>query len=423
MLSKTHRLQLRFAVLATLVVCLTACNLPQQQIRPPATVQISDISPGDSQSPAINPAAQTNSPLRQISFQQPPVAANPSAPVKTGPIARIPLSAETGGPTSIVHPGAPYPANWSPPQISQPWPEDEYVYQGGDSRQQVNVAPDSSIHNLDEEDTIVHYHTGDGKIAIQPTNLIPIYAPRFSSVRHIGGASQYLYRDHASGVDNPLKIAASQENLGSEQILQREQAGRNISNRRTGLYRDESKARDVEYRIASLEGSQRQKPENGLLLNTRVRIKNSQEARLSLQNTTAITATDEETVKVYVKDFMPYKVTGQNQMQSTFHYEIAEGKSRLEIKKTSSSLSALPGDELEFMIAFKNVGDQPVSNVTIVDHLSRRLVYIEDTQSCDVAGKFFANDTVKDSLILRWEITEPIAVGEAGSITFRCRVR
>jgi hypothetical protein len=75
------------------------------------------------------------------------------------------------------------------------------------------------------------------------------------------------------------------------------------------------------------------------------------------------------------------------------------------------------------MIAFKNVGDQPVSNVTIVDHLSRRLVYIEDTQSCDVAGKFFANDTVLESLILRWEITEPLAVGESGSITFRCRVR
>jgi uncharacterized repeat protein (TIGR01451 family) len=422
MRSKHHILYLRFAALAALVLCSTACNLPQQQMRPPATVQVSDMSPVAPQSTVI-PAAHTNNRIQQISYQQPPSTPNAAAPVKTGPIARIPLSTGTGGPTSIAHRGAPYPVNWSPPQTSQPWPEDEYVYQGGDSRQQVNVAPDRSIHNLDEEDTIVHYHTRDGNIAIQPTNQIPIYAPRFSSVRHISGASQYLHRDHASGVDNPLKIAAAQENLGSEQVLQRVQPGRNISNRRTGLYRDESKARDVEYRMANLEGSQRQKAENGLLLNTRVRIQNSQEARLSKQNTTAITATDEETVKVYVKDFMPYKITGLNQMQSTFHYEIAEGKSRLEIKKTSSKLTALPGDELEFMIAFKNVGDQPVSNVTIVDHLSRRLVYIEDTQSCDVAGQFFANDTVRDSLILRWEITEPLAVGESGSITFRCRVR
>jgi uncharacterized repeat protein (TIGR01451 family) len=422
MRSKHHLLVIRFAALAALALCLTACNLPQQQLRPSATVQISDTSRVAPQS-TVTPTAPTNSPLQQISYQQPPATTNAAPAVTTGPIARIPLSAETGGPTSIVHPGAPYPANWSPPQISQPWPEDEYVYQGGDSRQQVNVAPDLSIHNLDEEDTIVHYHTMDGKIAVQPTNLVPIYAPRFSSVRHISSVSQYLHRDHASGVDSPLKIASAQENLGSEQVLQRVQAGRNISNRRTGLYRDESKARDVEYRIASLEGSQRQKPENGSLLNTRLRIQNSQEARLSKQNTAAITATDEETVKVYVKDFMPYKVTGQNQMQSTFHYEIAEGKSRLEIKKTSSNLNALPGDELEFMIAFKNVGDQPVSNVTIVDHLSRRLVYIEDTQSCDVAGKFFANDTARESSILRWEITEPLAVGESGSITFRCRVR
>ncbi|MBT4010927.1 MAG: DUF11 domain-containing protein [Planctomycetaceae bacterium] len=422
MRTKHHILHLKCASLATLICCFTACSLPQQQLRPPATIRISDNSPVVPQS-TITTTTHANSPIQQISYQQPPAASNAATAVKTGPIARIPLSAETGGPTSNIHPGAPYPANWSPPQISQPWPQDEYVYQGGDSRQQVNVAPDRSIHNLDEEDTIVHYHTRDGKIAIQPTNQIPIYAPRFSSVRHIGGASQYLYRDHASAVDNPLKIAAAQENLGSEQVLQRIQAGRNISNRRTGLYRDESKARDVEYRTASLEGSQRQRPENGTLLNTRVRIQNSQEARLSKQNATAITATDEETVKVYVKDFMPYKVTGQNQMRSTFHYEIAEGKSRLEIKKTSSNLNALPGDELEFMIAFKNVGDQPVSNVTIVDHLSRRLVYIEDTQSCDVAGQFFVNDTVRESLILRWEITEPLAVGESGSITFRCHVR
>ena len=422
MRTKHHILHLRCASLATLICCFTACSLPQQQQRPPATIQISDNSPAVPLS-TVPTTTHANSPIQQISYQQPPAASNAAAAVKTGPIARIPLSAETGGPTSNIHPGAPYPANWSPPQISQPWPQDEYVYQGGDSRQQVNVAPDRSIHNLDEEDTIVHYRTRDGKIAIQPTNQIPIYAPRFSSVRHIGGASQYLYRDHASGVDNPLKIAAAQENLGSEQVLQRIQAGRNISNRRTGLYRDESKARDVEYRIAGLEGSQRQRPENGTLLNTRVRIQNSQEARLSKQNATAITATDEETVKVYIKDFMPYKVTGQNQMRSTFHYEIAEGKSRLEIKKTSSNLNALPGDELEFMIAFKNVGDQPVSNVTIVDHLSRRLVYIEDTQSCDVAGQFFVNDTVRESLILRWEITEPLAVGESGSITFRCHVR
>jgi uncharacterized repeat protein (TIGR01451 family) len=391
-------------------------------MRSPATVQISDQAPVGPQS-TVTPANHTTNPIQQISYQQPPATSNAASAVKTGPIARIPLTAETGGPTSIVQPGAPYPANWSPPQISQPWPEDEYVYQGGDSRQQVNVAADRSIHNLDEEDTIIHYHTGDGTIAIQPTNQIPIYAPRFSSVRHIGGASQYLHRDHASGVDNPLKLAAAQENLGSEQVLQRVQPGRNISNRKTGLYRDQSKARGVEYQLTGIEGSQRQKPENGMLLNTRVRIQNSQEARLSMQNIPAITATDEETVKVYVKDFMPYKVTGQSQMQSTFHYEIAEGKSRLEIKKTSSKLTALPGDELEFMIAFKNVGDQSVSNVTIVDHLSRRLVYIEDTQSCDVAGKFFANNTVLESLILRWEITEPLAVGESGSITFRCRVR
>ena len=158
MRTKHHILHLKCASLATLICCFTACSLPQQQLRPPDTIQISDNSPAVPLS-TVPTTTHANSPIQQISYQQPPAASNAATAVKTGPIARIPLSAETGGPTSNIHPGAPYPANWSPPQISQPWPQDEYVYQGGDSRQQVNVAPDRSIHNLDEEDTIVHYHT------------------------------------------------------------------------------------------------------------------------------------------------------------------------------------------------------------------------------------------------------------------------
>ena len=365
---------------------------------------------------ASTPAQAVNTPVQTASFQS-----ADTSPVTQHPnVARIPMQARTGGP---VIPGAPYPSQWTPPQISYPWPEDEYVYQGGDSRQQVNVAQDYSIHNLDEEDTIVHYHTLDGKIAVQPTNQIPIYAPRFSSVRHISGASQYQQQDHAYGVDNPQAIAGTQDKLGSEQVLQRLQADLNISNRRTGLYRDQSKARDVEYRIASLEGSQRQKPEDGLLLNTRVRIQNSQEARLSKQNIAAITATDEETVKIFAKDFLPSKITGQSQMQATYHYEIPEGKSRLEIIKTSSNNTALPGDELEFTITYKNVGDQPVGNVTIVDHLSRRLVYLEDSQKSEADSEFSTTETNRESQIMRWEITAPLEVGQSGKITFRCRVR
>ncbi|HIA63608.1 MAG TPA: hypothetical protein EYN93_12065 [Planctomycetaceae bacterium] len=67
MRSKHHRLHLRFASLAALVLSLTACNLPQQQMRPLATVHISDTSPAAPQS-TVTPAAPTNGPIQQISY-------------------------------------------------------------------------------------------------------------------------------------------------------------------------------------------------------------------------------------------------------------------------------------------------------------------------------------------------------------------
>ena len=85
-------------------------------------------------------------------------------------------------------------------------PEDEYVYQGGDAYQLTNVAQDFSIDNLDEEDTIAHYHTLDGDIQIERTNRIPIYAPRFASVRRVDELSQYRHQDHAYAVDSPLAL-------------------------------------------------------------------------------------------------------------------------------------------------------------------------------------------------------------------------
>src|SRR5262249_38066700 len=40
---------------------------------------------------------------------------------------------------------------WKPPGISGPWPEDEYLFDGGDSDGQVKVRPDGSLEGLDSE--------------------------------------------------------------------------------------------------------------------------------------------------------------------------------------------------------------------------------------------------------------------------------
>ena len=69
------------------------------------------------------------------------------------------------------------------------------------------------------------------------------------------------------------------------------------------------------------------------------------------------------------------------------------------------------------------MGDQVIGNVTVIDNLTTRLEYVEGSQSSTLHANFSVSDNQGDSLTLRWEILEPMKVGEGGVIRFQCRVR
>jgi hypothetical protein len=51
------------------------------------------------------------------------------------------------------------------------------------------------------------------------------------------------------------------------------------------------------------------------------------------------------------------------------------------------------------------------------------LVYVPDSAECSVDANFMTQPNDRDSLVLRWEIIDPLEVGEGGIIRFTCRVR
>ena len=77
---------------------------------------------------------------------------------------------------------------------------------------------------------------------------------------------------------------------------------------------------------------------------------------------------------------------------------------------------------MEFTLRFDNVGDQKIGNVTVIDHLTPRLEYVKESQSCTVKADFKIQEN-PETLVVRWEITDPLEVGQGGLIRFRCRVR
>lgn len=96
---------------------------------------------------------------------------------------------------------------------------------------------------------------------------------------------------------------------------------------------------------------------------------------------------------------------------------------RLRMIKVASAPNALPGETVDFTLRFDNLGSQVIGNVTIIDNLTTRLEYVEDTAECSLAANFSTQPNEGQSLALRWEITEPMKPGEGGVIRFQCRVR
>ncbi len=212
-----------------------ADETPRQQDNEPVVVSISS-NPPVTHLPGV---------MQQVAYQQP--VPNPSAGAPT----TLPRSAYTGEPPAgvdIPHlnsGGIPYPDNWRPPGIVGPWPADEYLYQGGDREQTVNVGQDWSIDNLDSEDAIVHYHTLEGKLVVQPTNQIPIYAPRFGSVRRMDNLVEFDNRVKLAGVDLPTKLGHRNSAQSIDGILQQMQPQHNLVVRSSSNYRENTQGVDL----------------------------------------------------------------------------------------------------------------------------------------------------------------------------------
>ena len=112
---------------------------------------------------------------------------------------------------------------WSPPGISQPWPKDEYLRDGGDRGLPAEVKEDWEVLGLELEDTVAHYDTLDGQRVVEPSNRVHIYSPRFGAVRKVSSLMSNKRAKRAAGVHLPAKLAgpsAVQIVTSSKQHLQ-----------------------------------------------------------------------------------------------------------------------------------------------------------------------------------------------------------
>ena len=299
---------------------------------------------------------------------------------------------------------------------------EEYVFDGNDRGSKIQVDHDFNVYGLDPEDTFGHFDTLDGKRIVVPSNRVAIYAPRFGSIRKIDGVVNAQYNQPTIGFFEREQTVQATDTSFASTSKQFEMPARSNGGTRASGFIDQT--RGVTVRETAVLGGTRNY-QSLFVGNSILRINDLDKAigaQLQAGLQAAVAWEADLGLQVFAKGVQPIIVRDLTTAQELMHIE-SENNPTLQVVKTANVLAARAGDQIEFKIRFDNIGNKPIGNVTLMDNLTRRLVYVDGSSECTLKSEFKQEVNEARSLALRWEIIEPVEPGTGGVIRFRCRVR
>jgi uncharacterized repeat protein (TIGR01451 family) len=285
-----------------------------------------------------------------------------------------------------------------------------------------DVDVDFQVRGLEPEDTIAHYDTLDGRVIVKPSNCVCIYAPRFGAVRKVTAPVQDEQVDALEGVVLDLPAVRIDDVQASATALKQELVHNDIGTKRLSEF--DMNVQDGAVSRAQMPfAAQDAELPHAVTEDIRQMVYVGREyAALATGIEAAIVWTADQAVQVIIDAEPAVEVVGDRRAQLTYSIE-ESGKPCLRILKSASECEAQPGDVIDFILRFDNVGDETIGNVTIIDHLVRRLEFVEGSAQSSLPAAFFPMDGDDETLVLRWEITDPLKPGQGGLVKFSCRVR
>jgi len=384
-------------------------SLPQVEEQAPA-IEHADFDGNVGEARLSSPARQTAaaSPIQQVAYQQPMPAACPPRP------AYCEFSPAEGRDYTL-------PAGSDPAMVAM-YP-DEYLFDGGDRENPVHY-DDYSRLGLDTEDTIVEYQTHKGNHEVKKSNRVAVYAPRFAAIR---SASSPL---SGTGVDTLATTEDTVHGVGLEartvitQHKQREQLeGVRMRSRASGVETEQQQG--AVGQTAYLGGHTKL---SNLFQDTGTettgQFEQSDEARIAYQIQAAAVWSRTQFPVIAVRTRSAHSSKSAVKPEEYIGIEDKrKTEGNLKLIKLADKKNAKPGDEILFTIKYENIGDFDVEGIKIVDNLTPRLEYIEDSATSDRKGRLVVEDNLEGSLILTFEVDETVKGHQGGVVTFKARVR
>jgi uncharacterized repeat protein (TIGR01451 family) len=300
---------------------------------------------------------------------------------------------------------------------------DEYIFDGGDRDIPVHYHG-GDRRGLETEDTIAEFtdHTGDSHV--RPSNRVAVYAPRFGSVRSVSGTNADVVVNKAAGTHDVSAVG----NLHQSEALNQNQlnmplAGVDSRSRANGVKTSVPAQVTLKADSALSNVKIDQGAEGRSYTNTDTLLQ-SEVAVLDLQFLPAVEDSSVAGSKTSQNTFQASSVYATFRPQATVGVEDnRKRKGQVRIIKRADRETAQSGDIVTFTIDFRNVGEFEVHDVRIIDNLSPRLIFIEDSAQTSRSGDVLTAPNGEGSITLTFELDEPLQAQEHGTIVFSARVR
>lgn len=301
-------------------------------------------------------------------------------------------------------------------------PRDEYLCDGGDKGTPAGVKANWEVTGLEQEDTVAHYDTVDGRTFITPSNQVCIYAPRFGVVRRVVDLQEYARYDAANGYGQITALAKIDENEKPALSLAKLEPSINRVEDPSSLLRERQQPGELERDVRLLADIGSLAPYANLQLVKAGILTGDEKVKIARSSLAAITWTGDEAPQIAIDNRNAIAAVSDRQPGIIYHLE-EPNKPVLRIVKLASCGSAKPGEIVEFTLRVDNIGNREMGNVTVVDNLTTRLEYVPDSATASVAADFSTEPNDGGSEILRWEIKEPVAKRSGFILQFKAKVR
>jgi uncharacterized repeat protein (TIGR01451 family) len=302
-----------------------------------------------------------------------------------------------------------------------PGPSDEYLCDGGDFGTPAGVTTDGKIAGLEPEDAISHY-TADGRILVTPSNRVCIYAPRFAAVRRVVEVvahEQPVFVNATLEETGPAKAAKS---LPPIQAKQRHAVAVDLGQRPPNLFRQRQQAGGLENLQATADVYTSLAPYAALEIIRTGEVSAAEKPRVERAMEAAIKLTGVQAPQVAFGVKMAQAEVGVREPGVIYHTS-GPNHPKLRLIKLASSGNAQPGDEIEFTLRFDNIGDQTIDNVTVADNLTTRFEYVSGSAKSSVDADLIIEENDAGSVLLSWDIKNPVKPGAGGILRFKVKVR